>query len=101
MYVQNGSQRMGWEGGWMYVRTDSLCFLQDFIPFGAAAQKSYFFAIFSYLGYLGALFESLKGPTGDSVCDFLFHILLLNIFQTKPAPKFFTNLLRNSKKKTK
>ena len=30
------------------------------------------------------------------VCNYLIHFLLLNIFQTKPASKFFTNLLRNS-----
>ena len=36
-------------------------------------------------------------PWRDLFCNFLIHILLLNIFQTKPAPKFFTNLLRNSK----
>ena len=33
----------GWMDGWTYghmdVRTDSPCILQDFVPFGAAAQK--------------------------------------------------------------
>ena len=36
-------------------------------------------------------------PWRDLFCTFLIHILLLNIFQTKPAPKFLTNLLSNSK----
>ena len=33
------------------------------------------------------------------VCNFLIHFPPLSIFQTKPAPKFFTNLLINSKNK--
>ena len=45
-----------------------------------------------------ALHGPLKGPRGALACGFsIFQILLLNVLQTRPGPRFFTNLLRKSK----
>ena len=45
-----------------------------------------------------ALYGPLEGPRGAVACEFfIFHILLLNVLQTRPGLRFFTNLLRKSK----
>ena len=60
-------------------------------------QKPNFLVVFTYFGYLVALYGSLEGPKGAPACKFsLSHILLLIGLQTIPAPRFFTNLLKNS-----
>ena len=62
-------------------------------------QKTHFLAISSYFGYLMALYGPLEDPRGALACEFfLFHVLLLNVLETRPAPRFFTNLLRKSKR---
>ena len=61
-------------------------------------KETHFLAIFSYYGHLMALYGPLEGPRGAVACEFfIFHILLLNVLQTRPGLRFFTNLLRKSK----
>ena len=62
-------------------------------------EKIIILVIYSFFGCFGALLGPLDGPLGASVIYvFKFHILLLNIFQTRPIQKFFINPLRKYKR---
>ena len=51
--------------------------------------------IFSNLPHFGSLLEPLEGPPGAIIP--YFSVLISNIFQSGPSPRFLINLLRNYK----
>ena len=61
-------------------------------------QKAHYLGDFLNFFPLGAILGPLEGPLGATVNYFLLlHILLLNILQTGPIPRFYINPKRKYK----